>query len=121
MVALGGAQAATLQRDRSAACDAKVSHPSGTIPGAMRHTTFRFALAPTPGQAAMFARHAGASRFAYNQCLRLIADSLAAKPTDLHARVPWSGFDLINAFNVWKRSETAGRIFVVAPDGIISK
>jgi putative transposase len=87
----------------------------------MRHTTFRFALAPTPGQAAMFARHAGASRFAYNQCLRLIADSLAAKTTDLHARAPWSGFDLINAFNAWKRSETAGRIFVVAPDGTISK
>jgi hypothetical protein len=35
--------------------------------------------------------------------------------------VPWSGFDLINAFNAWKRSEDAGRIFVAAPDGTIIK
>jgi putative transposase len=35
--------------------------------------------------------------------------------------VPWSGFDLINAFNTWKRSEHAGRIFVVAPDGTVTK
>jgi len=44
----------------------------------MRHTTFRFALAPTPAQVAKLARHAGASRFAYNQCLRLVIDALAA-------------------------------------------
>jgi putative transposase len=65
----------------------------------MRHTTFRLALAPTPVQAALLARHAGASRFAYNQCLRLVTDALAAQKTDPRARVPWSGFDLINAFN----------------------
>jgi putative transposase len=35
--------------------------------------------------------------------------------------VPWSGFDLINAFNAWKRSEAAGRSFVVSPDGTITK
>jgi len=35
--------------------------------------------------------------------------------------VPWSGFDLINAFNAWKRSEAAGRSFVVAPDATITK
>jgi putative transposase len=87
----------------------------------MRHTTFRFALAPTPVQAAMLARHAGASRFAYNQCLRLVADALAAKRTDSHVKVPWSGFDLINAFNAWKRGEDAGRVFVAAPDGTITK
>jgi putative transposase len=45
----------------------------------MRYTTFRFALAPTPLQAAMLARHAGASRFAYNQCLRLDLDALEAQ------------------------------------------
>jgi putative transposase len=87
----------------------------------MRHTTFRFALAPTPAQAVMLARHAGASRFAYNQCLRLVADALAAKRTDPHVKVPWSGFDLINAFNAWKRGEDAGRVFVAAPDGTITK
>jgi putative transposase len=87
----------------------------------MRHTTFRFALAPTPAQAAMLARHAGASRFAYNQCLRLVVDALATKRVEPEIKVPWSGFDLINAFNAWKRSEAAGRIFVAAPDGTITK
>jgi putative transposase len=87
----------------------------------MRHTTFRFALAPTPAQAAMLARHAGASRFAYNQCLRLVTDALAAGRADPQVNVPWSGFDLINAFNAWKRSEAAGRIFVAARDGTITK
>jgi putative transposase len=65
----------------------------------MRHTTFRFALAPTPAQAAMLARHAGASRFAYNQCLRMVTEALATKGKDPQVRVPWSGFDLIKAFN----------------------
>ena len=87
----------------------------------MRHTTFRLALAPTPVQAALLARHAGASRFAYNQCLRLVTDALAAQKTDPRARVPWSGFDLINAFNAWKVSEAAGRVFVVTPDGTVTK
>jgi putative transposase len=97
-----------------------VSHPPDTILAAMRYTTFRFALAPTPAQAAMLARHAGASRFAYNQCLRLVADALAAKRADPQVKVPWSGFDLINACNAWKRGEAAGRIFVAAADGTIT-
>ena len=90
-----------------------------TVPGVMRHTTFRFALDPTSAQAAMLARHAGASRFAYNQCLRLVTDALRAKAADPSVAVPWSGFDLINAFNAWKRSEAAGRTFVVTPGGTI--
>jgi putative transposase len=98
-----------------------MSHASGTFLDAMRHTTFRFALAPTPAQAAMLARHAGASRFAYNQCLRLVVDALAAKRVEPQVEVPWSGFDLINAFNQWKRSEAAGRVFVAAPDGTLTK
>jgi putative transposase len=88
---------------------------------AMRHTTFRFALDPTPAQAAMLVRHAGASRFAFNECHRLVTDALAAKQTDPQVRVPWSGFDLINAFNAWKGSEAAGRVFVVARDGATTK
>jgi putative transposase len=87
----------------------------------MRYTTFRFALAPTPTQAAMLARHAGASRFAYNQCLRLVADARAAKRADPQVKVPWSGFDLINAFNAWKRGDAAGRVFVATADGTITK
>jgi putative transposase len=87
----------------------------------MRHTSFRFALIPTPAQAALLVRHAGASRFAYNQCLRLVTDARAAEKIDPQMAVPWSGFDLINRLNAWKRSEAAGRIFVVAPDGTITK
>jgi putative transposase len=87
----------------------------------MRHATFRFGLDPTPAQAQVLTRHAGASRFAYNQCLRLATDALAARRADPQVLVPWSGFDLINAFNAWKRSEAAGRVFVVAPDGTTTK
>ena len=35
------------------------------------------------------------------------------------AGVPWSRFSLINAFNQWKRSEAAGRRFLVTDDGAI--
>ena len=87
----------------------------------MRYTTFRFALDPTPTQVRLLLRHAGASRFAYNQCLRLVTDALTARRANSQVRVPWSGFDLINAFNAWKRSEAAGPIFVVTPDGTITK
>jgi putative transposase len=87
----------------------------------MRHTTFRFALDPTPAQEQMLAQHAGASRFAYNQCLGFVTDALTAKRIDPSVTVPWSGYDLINTFNAWKRSEHAGRAFVVAADGTISK
>jgi IS605 OrfB family transposase len=86
----------------------------------MRYTTFRYALDPTPAQGEMLARYAGASRFAYNQSLRLVTDALEKKSSNPTA-VPWSGFDLINAFNAWKRSEAAGRSFVVSPDGTITK
>jgi putative transposase len=96
---------------------ARLSHLSRTICYLMRHTTFRFALNPTPAQERTLARHAGASRFAYNECLRIVTDALHARKTDPTLGVPWSSFDLINAFNAWKRSEAAGRIFVVAADG----
>ena len=87
----------------------------------MRHTTLRFALDPTPEQARTLARYSGASRFAFNQSLQLVVDALAARKTDLSVTVPWSGFDLINAFNRWKTSESAGRVFVVAPEGTTTK
>jgi putative transposase len=87
----------------------------------MRHTTFRFALDPTAAQEQLLAQHAGASRFAYNQCLRFVTNALTAKRIDPTVKVPWSGYDLINAFNTWKRSEDAGRVFVVAGDGTICK
>jgi putative transposase len=76
--------------------------------GMTRQTTFSFTLDPTPVQRAALCRHAGAARFAFNQSLRLVLNALEAKKTEAEARVPWSGFDLINAFNAWKRSPEAG-------------
>jgi putative transposase len=63
----------------------------------MRHTTFRFALNPTPVQELALARHAGAARFGYNQCLRMVTDALAARKTNPHIIVPWSRYDLNSA------------------------
>ena len=58
----------------------------------------------------------------YNQCLGLVTEALATRRMDPQVRVPWSGFDLIKAFNAWKKTEEAGRrVFVVAPDGTIIK
>ncbi|MCV7287293.1 IS200/IS605 family element transposase accessory protein TnpB [Mycolicibacterium wolinskyi] len=82
-----------------------------------RHTTFRFCLDPTVEQREALARHAGASRFAFNQCLRMVKTALTHHRTDPSVGVPWSGFDLINAFNAWKKTEAAGRVFTVDSDG----
>jgi putative transposase len=73
-----------------------------------RHTTFAFTLVPTGEQVQALQRHVGASRFAFNQCLRIVQDALATKKQGPDKRVPWSGFDLINAINAWKVSEHAG-------------
>ena len=85
-----------------------------------RHTTFSFTLLPSREQEQALRRHVGAARFAFNQCLRLVTHALGAKQqpdrgaaegtssVDAEVRVPWSGFDLINAFNAWKRSKEAG-------------
>jgi putative transposase len=82
-----------------------------------RHTTFRFCLDPTVGQREVLARHAGASRFAFNQCLRIVKTALTQRRTDPGVEVPWTGFDLINAFNAWKKAEAAGRVFAVDARG----
>ncbi len=81
-----------------------------------RFTTFRYCLDPTVEQQAALYRHAGASRFAFNQCLALVKTGLDRHYRDPGVEVPWSRFDLINAFNRWKRSDNAGRIFTV--DGV---
>ena len=82
-----------------------------------RHTTFRFCLDPTLEQHDLLARHAGAARFAFNQCLRMVKSGLNQRTTHPDVDVPWSGFDLINTFNTWKKSEDAGRVFAVDTDG----
>jgi len=82
-----------------------------------RHTTFRFCLDPTVEQDEVLARHAGASRFAFNQCLRIVKTALTQRKTDPNTNVGWTGFDLINAFNAWKKTEDAGRLFTVNTQG----
>jgi putative transposase len=89
-----------------------------TLPAMARHTTFRFCLDPTVEQEQAVARHAGASRFAFNQCLRMVKTALTQRKTTPDVVVPWSGFDLINAFNGWKKTEAAGRVFAVSADGV---
>ncbi|ORA32685.1 RNA-guided endonuclease InsQ/TnpB family protein [Mycobacterium aquaticum] len=82
-----------------------------------RYTTFRFCLNPTVEQYEVLARHAGAARFAFNQCLRMVKTALTDRKTDPSIAVPWTGFDLINAFNAWKKTEAAGRVFTVNAHG----
>src|SRR6201987_142108 len=82
-----------------------------------RHTTFKFCLDPTVEQHEVLARHAGAARFAFNQCLRIVKTALSARKNNPGIVVPWTGFDLINTFNAWKKTQAAGRIFVVDARG----
>jgi IS605 OrfB family transposase len=63
----------------------------------------------------VLARHAGAARFAFNQCLRL---HLQARTQPDREVVPWTGFDFINAFNAWKKTSDAGRVFTVDSGGV---
>jgi putative transposase len=82
-----------------------------------RHTGFGFTVDASPARVAVLARHGGAARFAYNQCLALVRPASAARAVDGSVVVPWSGFDLINAFSGWKRSAAAGRVTAVDPAG----
>ena len=89
------------------------------LTGAMtRHTTFRFCLDPTVEQHEVLSRHAGASGFAFNQCLRMVKTALTQRKTDPDTDLPWTGFDLINAFNGWKKTDDAGRVFNVDSAGV---
>jgi putative transposase len=83
-------------------------HPEHAYTTFMRFTSFSLLLQPTPEQLQALRRHGGAARFAYNVGLRLVQQALEARTTDRSAKVPWSGFDLINAFNRWKMSPAAG-------------
>jgi putative transposase len=99
------------QRDLSVVC--------GMLAAEMtRHTTFRFCLDPTVEQHDVLARHAGASRFAFNKCLQMVKTALTRLRNDPGAPVAWSRFDLINAVNAWKKTEDAGRAFSVSNDGV---
>jgi putative transposase len=92
---------------------------SWELAGAMsRHTTFKFCLDPTVEQHEVLAWHASAARFAFNQCLRMVETALTQRKTRPDMVVSWSGFDLINAFNGWKKTEDAGRVFTVDTTGV---
>jgi putative transposase len=82
-----------------------------------RHTTFKFCLDPDVEQQAVLARHAGAARFAFNQCLGMVKTALTQRKTNPCVDVPWTGFDLINVFNGWKKTQAAGRVFSVDTEG----
>jgi putative transposase len=56
-----------------------------------RHSTFRFCLDPTVEQQQVLSRHAGAARFAFNQCLRMAKTALTRGKTNPDADVPWTG------------------------------
>jgi transposase len=62
-----------------------------------RHTTFKFCLDPTVEQQQLLARHAGAARFAFNQCLRIVKTALTRPQNRPGYPGAWTGFDLINA------------------------
>jgi putative transposase len=80
----------------------------GMLPQMTRHTTFKFCLDPTVEQHDVLARHTGAARFAFNQCLRMVKTGLTQRRSDPYVEVPWTGFDLINAFNAWKNRRPPG-------------
>jgi putative transposase len=82
-----------------------------------RQTSFRFTVAATTAVDAVFARHAGAARFAFNQCLREVKDKLETRRRDRSVEVLWSGFSLVNHINAWKRSPAAGRTWAVDTSG----
>jgi putative transposase len=53
-----------------------------------RHITFRVGIAPTVEQHDVLARHAGASRFAFNQCLRTVKTALTQRKLTRTSRCP---------------------------------
>jgi putative transposase len=47
----------------------------------------------------------------------MVKTAVAQRKADPNVKVPWTGFDLINAFNAWKKTEDAGRVIAVDGDG----
>ena len=81
-----------------------------------RHTTFRFCLDPTVEQHKRWPVMLGRAV----RVQSMPADGKAGlthRKTDASVDVPWTGFDLINVFNAWKKTEAAGRVFAVDTDG----
>ena len=43
----------------------------------------------------------------------MVKTALTDRKANPAVDVPWTPFDLINAFNAWKKTEAAGRVFIV--------
>jgi putative transposase len=86
-----------------------------------RHTTFRFCLDPTVEQQKVLARYAGAARFGFNQSLRLVKTALTQRAIDRTIEVPWTGFDLINAFNAWRRPKMLAGFSPSTPKALLTR
>jgi len=69
----------------------------------------------TSEQAQVLSRNAGASRFAFNQGLAMLNAAYEAHKANPGVKVPYSKFDLINAFNAWKRSPAAANAGAESP------
>ena len=50
----------------------------------------------------------------------MVKTALTQHRADPSVDVPWTGFDLINRFNAWKKTEDAGRLFAVDAAGVIA-
>ncbi|MFF5210810.1 IS607 family element RNA-guided endonuclease TnpB [Streptosporangium sp. NPDC000396] len=74
------------------------------------HQAYRYALDPTPEQAAALASHCGAARFAFNWGLARVKAALSQReaektyqvPAELLTEVPWSLYGLRRAWNTAK-------------------
>lgn len=91
---------------RSAPTEPIRSHTGTALP---RARAFKFELAVTDDLEPVLWMHAGAARFAFNQCHRWFTGGLVAYREQLErgveqpdVEVPWSAFSFINRFNAWK-------------------
>jgi putative transposase len=75
-------------RDRS---QRLLSVGGGMLTEMSRHTTFKFCLDPAVEQRKVLARHAGAARFAFNQCLQMVKAALTQHKRHSDTDVPWTG------------------------------
>jgi hypothetical protein len=90
-MAVGHTPMVTRSRTRDAT-SGWLSVGGGMLTGEMsHHTTFKFCLHPSVEQHGLLARHAGASRFAFNQCLRMVKTALTQRRAEFAIDVPWTG------------------------------
>ena len=91
---------------RSARTEPVRSHTGTALP---RARAFKYELHVTDVLEPQLWQHAGAARFAFNQCHRWFTQGLTAYREQIDAgvtkpdvEVPWSAFSFINRFNRWK-------------------